>query len=91
MANFFKSYHAQLKADLESVKAAATPGITHEYCTGDIVYIAPYLDESRNGKRFFVDYLSDNHILLAETKKEALSGYGHIYQICDIVNKKKGA
>lgn len=89
MANFFKGYHAQLKADRESVKAA-TPEITPEYCTGDLVHINPYLDENRNGKRFFVTYLSDNHILLAETKKEALSGYGYIYHLCDIVNKKKG-
>ena len=88
MANFFKGYHAQLKADRESVKAAATPEITPEYCTGDIVRINPYLDENRNGKRFFVDYLSDNHILLAKTKKDALSGNGYIYHLCDIVRTK---
>ena len=60
-----------------------------EYNVGQIIYINPMYDENRNGKRYFVDYLSDSCVLLAKTKKDAMNGYGYIYSIYDIVNKQK--
>lgn len=88
MANFFKAYHTQLKADRAEQQAAKELPATPEYDLGQIVYINPLMGENRNGKRYFVDYLGDKHILLAKTKKEAMSGRGYIYSIYDIVEKK---
>lgn len=86
MANFFKDYQSQIKADKERKRLEMLEQTEKqaEYEKGDIVYINPMYDENRNGKRYFVDYLSDNHILLAKTKKEALSGYGYIYSMYDV-------
>lgn len=81
MANFFKEYHAERRAK-ESVKA--TRNIRKEYNRGDVININPIYDENRNGKRYFVDYLSDSSVLLAKTKKDAMNGYGYIYSVCDI-------
>ena len=82
MANFFKDYHATTTATTETTTA---PRTTYE--PGQIVHVNPYLDENRNGKRYFADYLDENTVILAKTKREALNGYGQIYSTADIVNK----
>ena len=83
MANFFKDYHAtRITATTETKAETRTT-----YEPGQIVRINPYLDENRNGKRYFADYLDENTVLLAKTKREALNGYGYVYSIADIVNK----
>lgn len=79
MANFFKEYHAERRAK------EIAPETPVEYTQGQVVYIDPMYDENRNGKRYFVDNLSGDSILLAKTKKEAMSGYGYIYSRHDIV------
>lgn len=78
MANFFKEYHAELKAQRTAEEQKKNPRRT-EYTTGQVVYIDPMYDENRNGRRFFVEYLSGDSVLLAKTKKDALNGYGYIY------------
>ena len=83
MANFFKDYHASIKADREAKENAKEKPI--EYNRGQIVYIDPVYDEDRNGKRYFVEELSCNNVLLAKTKKDAMNGYGYIYHKCDII------
>lgn len=86
MANFFKEYHAELKAERKATEKKAKEDIV-EYKRGQVVYIKPFnlLFDDRNArKRYFADYLSDHSVLLAETKKEALDGYGHIHSIYDI-------
>ena len=85
MANFFKEYHAEIKAARDAKEAA--PKKTVNYDRGQIVYINPMYDENRNGKRYFVEYLGDNSVLLAKTKKDAMNGYGYIYDICIIASK----
>lgn len=83
MANFFKEYHAQIRAKREAEENAKPKRI--EYDEGQLVYINPIYDIDRNGKRYFVTYLDDECVLLAKTKKDAMSGYGYIYDISDIV------
>lgn len=83
MANFFKDYHATRTT--ATTETTTTPRTTYE--PGQIVRINPYLDENRNGKRYFADYLDEAHVLLAKTKREAINGYGQIYSTADIVTK----
>ena len=83
MANFFKGYHAGVKAKREAEESAKAKPI--EYRRGQTVSINPAYDEDRNGKRFFVDDLGNGLVLLAKTKKEAMSGNGHIYSVGCIV------
>lgn len=85
MANFFKDYHAEVKAKKEAEENAKGKPI--EYTRGQIVYINPIYDSERNGKRYFVDDLGGGNVLLAKTKKDALSGYGYIYDRCNIVER----
>ena len=82
MANFFKEYQKEIKnKELEkNTKEKHT-----EYNRGQIVCINPMYDENRNGKRYFADYLSDDCVLLADNKKDAMNGYGLIYSIHVIV------
>ncbi len=82
MANFFKDYQAAVRAAKE---AQEPPKPEHRYERGQIVRIPYFLDENGNGKRYFVDYLSGDCVLLSKNKKEAMAGYGHIYSIHDIV------
>lgn len=83
MANFFKDYHAELNAKR---KAEENAKVNHtEYKQGQIVHINPMYDEERNGKRYFSSYLNNGYVLLAKTKKDALNGYGHIYNKCAII------
>lgn len=85
MANFFKDYQAQVKTKREAEELAKREPERTEYNVGQVVYINPAYDwNDNNGKKYFVDYLGDNSILLADTKKEAMSGYGHIYSIYDL-------
>ena len=81
MANFFKEYHAELKKKREEVVKEKTI----EYKRGQVVHINPMYDEDRNGKRYFADQLGDDSVLLAKTKKEAMSGYGRIYSVHVII------
>lgn len=83
MANFFKEYHAEIKAKRIAMEKTTEKNI--EYNRGQIVFINPMYDENRNGKRYFVDYLGDDSVLLAKTKKDAMNGYGYIYSSCIIV------
>lgn len=81
MANFFKEYHAERKAERTAKETAVK---TTDYDRGQIVFIDPMYDENRNGKRYFVDYLGGDSVLLAKTKKDAMNGYGYIYSTCCI-------
>ena len=81
MANFFKEYHAERRAKETAQEK------TVEYSVGQIVYINPMYDENRNGKRYFVERLSGGRVLLAKTKKDAMSGCGYIYGDCDVVRR----
>ena len=85
MANFFKDYHAEVKARREARESEKAKRI--EYDRGQIVYINPMYDSERNGKRFFVDYLGGGCVLLAKTKKDAMNGLGYIYDECNIVRR----
>ena len=80
MANFFKDYHKQIKAKRQAEEVAKRD----DYLVGQVVYINPNYDEHKNGKKYFIEYLEDTIILLADTKKEALCGYGHIYSVYDL-------
>lgn len=81
MANFFKEYHAERRAK-ESARAKESEKATRkEYNRGDIIHINPMYDENRNGKRYFTEYLGDDTVLLAKTKKDAMNGYGYIYSV----------
>lgn len=53
---------------------------------GTVVYIDPRYDwtERRDGKKFFVACVSDESVLLADTKKQALAGNGYLYSISDV-------
>ena len=56
-----------------------------EYNRGDVVYIDFIYDWiNKTGKKFFVTYLGDDYVLLADTKKDAMQGNGNIYAVCDI-------
>jgi hypothetical protein len=81
MANFFKEYHTERRAT-RNIQPTRK-----EYNRGDIININPMYDENRNGKRYFVEYLGDNSILLAKNKKDAMNGYGYIYSTCDIIKE----
>lgn len=83
MANFFKDYHAEVKARREA-EAKQKPE-RKEYDIGQIVRINPMYDSDGNGKRYFVTYLSGDCVLLAKTKKDAMNGYGYIYSESSIV------
>lgn len=84
MANFFKEYQKEVR---EKKQAKETKKKRTEYKVGQLVYINPIYDIDGNGKRYFVDYLNDGCILLAETKKDALEGYGYIYSTSAIIKK----
>ena len=86
MANFFKDYHTEIRAKREAEENAKARQVS--YNRGQIVYINPIYDSERNGRRYFVDDLSNGCVLLAKTKKEAMSGYGYIYDVGCIVNGK---
>ena len=85
MANFFKEYQTQVKANKEAKESAERSEKRKEYTEGQVVYINPMYDENRNGKRYFATYLGDDSVLLAKTKTDALNGYGFIHSIHDIV------
>ena len=85
MANFFKEYQKEIK-EKELAKSVEEKRI--EYSRGQVVHINPMYDENRNGKRYFVDYLTDGFVLLADNKKDAMNGYGLIYSACVIENKR---
>lgn len=85
MANFFKNYHAEVRAKREAEETMMKKSV--EYDRGQVVYINPMYDENRNGKRYFVDYLGNDNVLLAKTRKDAMNGYGYIYSTCNIVNR----
>lgn len=87
MANFFKDYHKGLKEKRGAAEQAKATRINYE--AGQLVYINPQYDENGTGKKYFVEYLEKDMVLLANTKKEALSGYGYIYSVHDIVCKKE--
>lgn len=86
MANFFKEYHAQLRAEREAEAMAAKAAERPAYVRGQAVRINPMYDDDGNGKRYFVDYLSSDSVILAKSKAEALSGYGHIHSIHNIID-----
>lgn len=83
MANFFKDYHAQVRADREVEEKAKVKSV--EYTKGQVVYINPMYDSERNGKRYFADDLGNGCVLLAKDKRDALNGCGNIYDRCNIV------
>lgn len=83
MANFFKDYHEELK-ERRAAEEQKTDRV--EYNEGDTVYINPMYSEG-TAKKYFVTYLSADMVLLANTKKEAVKGYGYIYSIHDIVKR----
>ena len=88
MANFFKDYRKQVKEKKKAEKIGNREAEKIEYEVGQVVYINPLYDwHNNNGKKYFVDYLDDDSILLADTKKEAMSGYGYIYSIYSVVKK----
>ena len=83
MANFFKGYQAQVRADREAKEKKKEKPI--EYNKGQVAYINPMYDAERNGKRYFAEDLGNGMVLLAKTKKEAMGGYGYIHSRCDII------
>lgn len=58
-----------------------------EYYDGDVVMIDKSYDwtEKKSGKKYFVTYLGTSSVLLADTKRDALAGRGHIYSIGVII------
>jgi hypothetical protein len=77
MANFFKEYHAQLK---ETRQAAETANTQKQYEAGQAVKIdKAYCWDGESNKKYFVTWLPGDCVLLADSKKEAVNGYGHIY------------
>lgn len=92
MANFFKDYQADVKAKAIAKETIKEESISYEQ--GQIVYVNLYgkinpliANIERKTKKYFADYLSENHVLLADNKKDALNGYGYIYDISCIVTK----
>ena len=86
MANFFKEYQATVKAKKEEEarrkyedreKAREIADYFYSLVRGQRVKVDKAYAE--NGYLYFADNLDDGHILLSETKKEAVSGYGYIY------------
>lgn len=77
MANFFKEYHAELaeKRAAEEAAKAAPPKV---YSAGEKVKMRK---EYGSGRKFFADYLCEGYVLLADTKRDALAGYGYVYGI----------
>ena len=71
MANFFKDYHKNRITSPEQVKTKA------EYKQGQKV-------DFYGKALYFADYVNDNFVLLAYTRKEALTGRGQIYSIHQI-------
>ena len=78
MANFFKDYQRQVKAK----ETAETTPTTYEI--GQAVLVSSGYVGVKPLKRYFADYVSDSTVLLAETKAEALKGYGYLYNIAYI-------
>ena len=77
MANFFKKYHAQIKENRQSAETANTQ---KQYEQGQAVKIdKAYCWECESNKKYFVTWLAGDSVLLADSKKEAINGYGHIY------------
>ena len=81
MANFFKDYQKEVKERKEKEEQIKREELRNkkEYKKGQVVYISPIYDENYNGKKYFADTLTNGYLLLADTKKEALNGVGHIY------------
>ena len=80
MANFFKEYHAELK---EKRTVTENKEKEYVYSIGEPVYIHQVY--GKNNKKYFADYLERDMVLLADSKKDAMSGYGYIYSKYDII------
>lgn len=99
MANFFKDYHAQLKAKREQENAAENERKQKERARLD------YIDGLRRGDAvkwsilvyagtdkpaniqtlYFSDIISDDTLLLAEDKQTAKAGKGYFYDACGVI------
>lgn len=71
MANFFKDYHKNRIASPEQAETKT------EYKQGQKV-------DFYGNTLYFADYVNNDFVLLADTKKEALTGKGQIYSIYQI-------
>lgn len=71
MANFFKDYHKNRVTPLKQTKTKA------EYKQGQKI-------DFYGKTLYFADYVNNDFVLLADTKKEALVGKGQIYSIHQI-------
>ena len=78
MANFFKEYQKQVK------ETAVIEETAPHFEIGQAVWVKSGYVGMKPRKRYFADYVSGATILLAETKAEALKGYGYLYNIADI-------
>lgn len=99
MANFFKDYHAQLKAKREQEQAQKDKGTMRETARRDYIYglkrgdrvkwsvlVYAGTDTPANIQTlYFADIISDNTLLLAEDKQTAKAGRGYFYDVCGVI------
>lgn len=84
MANFFKEYHAELKAkrkaESEQKAIEEREKNKHKYYElGEVVYLRPHTIWGEPQKMYYAGYFGDSTVFLTEKKKDALNGIGTAY------------